>query len=74
MVLSPAYSRDYSSKAAVLEAFNAEKDFMAYDRTVGRDRAINRQQLRGQDIEIRYAKLRKVILVRVPEEGDAVER
>lgn len=63
MTLTPAYGRDYSSKAAVLADFNNERDFMTntFDEP---SRLINRQQIRaGTQVTFRYAKLRKTFSV-----------
>lgn len=63
MTLSPAYGRDYKSKAAVLADFEANKDFLVEDIT---DRycgePVNREQiLRGTRVNIRYSRLTKVV-------------
>lgn len=61
----PAYGRDYTSKAKVIEDWKAGKDFHA----VGLMGAgyFNKDSFAGEEleisIEIRYAKLMKVIII-----------
>lgn len=66
--LVPAYGRDYTSKAAVLEDWNANKDFQIADATA-RPVYINKQDADASRlvVRIRYNKLRKIMVVR-PEE------
>ena len=55
--LTPAYGRDYKSKAAVENDWKAEKDFILQPD----GRPINRQQfMPGVKVNIRYANLRRV--------------
>jgi hypothetical protein len=67
MQLIPAYGRDYKNKAEVEKDFYDNKDFIAQD--LFRTGMINRQDLLVfKDIKfvnIRYAKLTKVHVVRV---------
>ena len=65
--LVPAYGRDYTSKAAVLEDWNANKDFQIAGIT--RPAYINKQDADASRlvVRIRYNKLRKIMVVR-PEE------
>jgi hypothetical protein len=66
MTLVPALGRDYKSRAEVLADFNANKDFVLEDpRSRWDGKYINREQLIGQTVTIRYANLRKSISVRV---------
>jgi hypothetical protein len=66
MTLIPAYGRDYQSKKEVEEAFAANKDFL--NQSWGEaSRLINREQIpSGTAVNIRYAKLAKVVVIRVP--------
>lgn len=61
----PAYGRDYTSKAKVLEALNAGQDFKVADMSSQWDgMACNLENLREDGIEevtIRYGKLMKVM-------------
>jgi len=60
MTLTPAYGRDYKSQTAVIEAFNANKDFIRNDLIC---QLINKQQIQpGTRIQFRYAKLRKTFI------------
>ena len=61
----PAYGRDYKSKAAVLEAYNAGKDFIIADiSSRWNGMAANKSDLAVEGkVKIRYAKLAKVIIV-----------
>lgn len=64
LVLTPAYGRDYKSKAAVEADFNADKDFVS--QPCGR--RINKRDLLDmgeRTVNIRYGKLRKVAVVEV---------
>lgn len=55
--LTPAYGRDYKSKAAILVDFNAGKDFILQPQGL----PINNAQIaQGVTVNIRYAQLRKV--------------
>ncbi len=66
MTIIPALGRDYASRAEVLAAFNAGTDFIVADRSSRWDgKPINRPQLVGQTVTIRFAKLRNIIRVRV---------
>jgi hypothetical protein len=65
MTLTPAYGRDYKTIAEVKAAFAADKDFVIADVFGGNaGRYVNRPQLLGQTVTIRYAKLRKVVVVK----------
>lgn len=59
----PAYGRDYSSAAKVKEDWNAGKDF----RMEPGGQMINKEDAAryapGQPVNIRYAKLRKVVVI-----------
>lgn len=64
MHLSPAYGRDYKSKAAIIADLKAGKDFILYaaDRPV----PINLPQIDGYEfpLQVRYSGLRKVCIVK----------
>ena len=58
-ILTPAYGRDYRSKAAVVADFEKNLDFVESQS----GRYINKEQLaKGEVFLFRYAKLRKTAL------------
>jgi len=60
--LTPAYGRDYKSKAAVEADFRANKDFIV----AISGKPINIEQLsKGERVSIRYDRLRKVVILTV---------
>ncbi len=62
--LTPAYGRDYKSKAAVAEALAAGQDFI--DTNSGKP--INKPQLlaeRLRRVTVRYGALRKVAIIEI---------
>ena len=66
MILTPAYGRDYKSKRAVLDDFNADNDFVLNDINSRWDGCyVNRPQIVSgieppvRSITFRYDKLRK---------------
>lgn len=62
MTLTPAYGRDYTDKFSVLKAFNGEKDFVETQS----GRYINKQQIpKGTSVSLRYARLRRQVVVTV---------
>ena len=63
-VLTPAYGRDYKSKAEVIAAFEAGNDFMINDPWTTEICSI-RDFGAGQTVQIRYGKLRKVLMYKV---------
>ena len=66
MTLVPAYGRDYKSKAAVLKDFDADKDFVIADLFSGNDgRYVNKSQLKGQSVNIRYKNKTMIMVVKV---------
>jgi len=69
MTLTPAYGRDYRSKKAVLEDFDADKDFIINDITNRWDgKPVNKAQLvkaKQRVVYIRYGKLRRVMEVKL---------
>ena len=61
MILTPAYGRDYKSKAALLADFNANKDFI-YN-AMFNTTYINKEQIDpGTKITFRYSKHMKVFV------------
>jgi len=83
MTLVPAYGRDYRSRAAVEADFARDRDFLIADaRSRWDGKPINRSQIVGEgvrEVRIRYAKLRRVAVVRVelptcPACGDTIHR
>lgn len=68
MTLTPAYGRDYKSKKAVMEDFDADKDFVIADIFSGNcGRYVNKSQLVGNEssVTIRYGNKRKVMVVKL---------
>lgn len=64
MTLTPAYGRDYKSKAEVQADWDADKDFIiadVHDRYSGKP--VNKSQLAGRDVWIRYKQLRSIVQV-----------
>ena len=69
MTLTPAYGRDYSSKAKAIADFNDEKDFIIADLMHAYSgKPCNRQQLIASDypIMLRYKKLTQVCVISKP--------
>lgn len=68
MTLIPAYGRDYKSKKAVLADFDAGKDFIIASFDSQYDgKPVNKEQLAGKLVKIRYNGLRSEVLLRVGE-------
>ena len=67
--LTPAYGRDYTSKAKVLTDFNANKDFIYNDVFSPFDgKACNKSDLQSANVttvKIRYKKLTQVIVHKI---------
>ena len=61
LTLSPAYGRDYKSQKAVQADWDAGKDFVV--ETMGHGMYANKADLKGEKVMVRYAKLRKVMVV-----------
>lgn len=64
MTLTPAYGRDYKSKAAAVADFDANKDFVE----AMSGQYINKEQVKAaglKQVMIRYGQLRKVAPVKV---------
>jgi len=73
LTLTPAYGRDYTSKAAVQADWRAGKDFIianAFHRYDGKP--INKPQADadGLTVNIRYGKLRRIMVIN-PERTEA---
>lgn len=66
LTVSPAYGRDYKSKAMVEAAWKSGSDFVI--ETMGPDcgRYVNREDVAGKNVvvNIRYDKLRKIFVVK----------
>jgi len=63
MILTPAYGRDYKSKAAILADFNANKDFVANDYNKGGYITKNELlKMNIHEVNIRYKNLTMVIV------------
>ncbi len=69
MTVIPAYGRDYKSKAAALQAWNDNKDFIiaTTGQSVNKSDAIRYSP--GEEIRIRYNKQRQVVILKSPSEG-----
>ena len=69
MTLTPAYGRDYKSKKALLEDFNANKDFVINDMFhPDNGRVCNKEDLLKDGVKmvsIRYKNLRQITIVPV---------
>lgn len=64
MTVTPAYGRDYKSAKAVKADWLAGKDFIVADMFSQWDgKPVNREQLVGQSVTVRYCKLTKVCVV-----------
>jgi hypothetical protein len=63
-VVSPAYGRDYRSKAAAIADWEADKDFVIEGPIEHAGRYINRPDAGHAVIEIRYCRKMKVTVVR----------
>jgi hypothetical protein len=67
MVLSPAYGRDYTKVADVLEAFLAGKDFILESLEGGTYANLeDLQRTQQREVKIYYSKKRKCCIVKVP--------
>ena len=66
MTIIPAYGRDYKSKKAALEDYNADKDFIIADISSPWDgKPVNKSQLKDEKgVMIRYNKLMKICSVK----------
>jgi hypothetical protein len=65
MTLTPAYGRDYKNAKSVRADFEQGKDFIVNDISSRYDGLpVNRPQLSGQTVTIRYNGLRSVVVVR----------
>jgi hypothetical protein len=67
MTLTPAYGRDYKSKADVMKDFESDKDFEVNDVTA-QGQYTNRAGLvamKVRSVTIRYARLTRVAVVKV---------
>lgn len=60
--LTPAYGRDYKSKAEVARDFAADKDFLVHGRPVNRAGLVATGE---REVNIRYDGLRKVVVLPV---------
>lgn len=70
VIITPAYGRDYKSKAAFLADFNQDKDFMNQD--MFGSQLINREDMKNAGIkeaQIRYSQLRKVGMIKAGKDG-----
>ncbi len=65
--LAPAYGRDYTSAQAAVADFDADKDFVITDiSNKWNGKMVNKSQLAGYTVKIRYNQLRRVTIVEVP--------
>jgi hypothetical protein len=68
ITLSPAYGRDYKSKGAVIQDFEADKDFIIQDFSSRWDgKPANKSSLQADydEVNIRYQQNRKVVVVKL---------
>lgn len=65
ITVSPAYGRDYKSKAAALADWNDGKDFIieTFGPAMGKPVSRTTAEGMGLSVSIRYDKLRKVVIV-----------
>ena len=66
LILSAAYGRNYKTAKSVKDDFAAEKDFII--RNFGHQyegKPVNRQQLKGQTVQIRFDSDRKQTVIKV---------
>lgn len=65
ITVTPAYGRDYKSKAAILADWNADMDF-----TLQPDGCyINRPQVESGEVNVRYSRMTKVAVLFVRKDG-----
>jgi hypothetical protein len=61
IIITPAYGRDYKSAKSALVDFDANKDFIVKSFSSPWDgKPVNKEQLSGYVVQIRFDKLRKV--------------
>jgi len=67
MTLTPAYGRDYKSKAEVEAAWDGGKDFQIASVGPWMGSYVTKRELAGneKEVSIRYAKLSKVVVLKV---------
>ena len=64
--LTPAYGRDYKSKAAIQADIDANKDFIFRDIMSPWDgKPISPSDLKGESVQIRYANLHKAAIFKL---------
>ena len=64
LTLIPAYGRDYKTAKAVRTDWNAKKDFIIADISNRWDgKPTNKTDQRGEQVMIRYAGLRKIVVI-----------
>lgn len=70
--MSPAYGRDYKSKAEVLEAVKANKDFSINDFGPNMGQVANRESFKDETpvcLKIRYKKNTQVTVIELKADG-----
>jgi hypothetical protein len=67
MTLTPAYGRDYKSKSEVEAAWDGGKDFQIASVGPYMGAYVSKRELAGKEreVSIRYAKLSKVVVLKV---------
>jgi len=68
LVLTPAYGRDYTSRKAVEDDWNANKDFLVATMGPDEGRYINKQdaeQAQLSSVKIRYKQLQQVTVIAI---------
>jgi len=63
LTLQPAYGRDYKSIAAVQADWDADKDFVVASMGPECGRYVNKSQLEGKKVSVRYARNTKVTVI-----------
>ena len=63
LVLSPAYGRDYTSQKEVKEAWDSDKDFIIESVGPHMGRYVNKPQMNGEQVQIRYNRKQKVMIL-----------
>ena len=64
--LTPAYGRDYKSKAAIQADIDANRDFILNNIMSPWDgKPVSPSDLKGETVQVRYAKLHKVAIFKL---------
>jgi len=65
MTVIPAYGRDYTSAKAARADWDANRDFMISDVSLGKNngRYVNKEQVKNETVLIRYNRLRNTTII-----------